>query len=101
MRLTFVGPANIRRFTNADFPDHVAEGEDIEWTRGETREVSEEFGRWLTENKPKSFITPTESEMSRDELYSRAQELEIEGRSSMNKGELEQAVLEFDNNDEE
>lgn len=38
----------------------------------------------------------SEEEPTKEELYERAQELEVEGRSSMDKGELKDAVEESD-----
>ncbi len=75
---------------------HVAKKEGDHWTlkdeKGPSNPQAKQSGRQARE-KPKKTAGGIDVEgSSKDELYDRAKELGIEGRSKMNKRELERAV---------
>lgn len=82
--------------------EHVKESE---LERGRSEEKAEEIaGRTVNKQRREEGRTPNVTtqgtgnpnrpldERTRDELYNRAKELDIEGRSSMNKDELVSAI---------
>jgi hypothetical protein len=94
-KVTYVGPADIRVVNPSEarqeFPD-----EQLVWNKGETLEIDGKVAEHLFEYARLDFV-PFEDPKKRDhrtkaQLLEEANDLEIEGRSSMNKEELLDAI---------
>ena len=75
---------------------HVAKKEGDRWTlkdeKGPSDPQAKQSGRQARENPKKTAGGIDVEGSSKAELYDRAKELKIEGRSSMDKGELAEAI---------
>jgi Rho termination factor, N-terminal domain len=118
VKVTYVGLSDQRVVQSADFPDLEDDFADIIWGPGETRFVPDSVGEFLLRDRDfraaeTHETTPEEKEaqeaeeaeevdqekpleeMTRDELYELASDMEIKGRSSMTREELIEAIEEY------
>jgi Rho termination factor, N-terminal domain len=97
MKITYTGGAHHRIITSADFPNVEDDFEDLHWTPGSWVDVPDSIAGELLERQRHEFVEYEDPKKrdhrTRDELYAVAQELEIPGRSSMDREELLDAVL--------
>ena len=69
-----------------DCPAPVGEGV---YRRGQTVETTEEHAQWMEE---RGYAERVAEDVTKEDLYEEAQELDITGRSSMTKMELAVAI---------
>lgn len=101
MKVTYIGQSDERRITGeelarAGFDQWSSEDDDLVWGPGQTIDVDDSVGEWLTEvmrDQFKNRSDTTRDLRSKEELYEAAQRLRIEGRSTMSKDELHEAVV--------
>jgi hypothetical protein len=96
MKITYTGTGT-RIIEKADFPDRADEDDfRYEWTPGSWVDVDEETGKYLVEFSRHEFVEYDDPKgrdhRTRDELMEEAKELDIKGRSSMDKEELRDAI---------
>lgn len=99
MRVTYIGHSHERIVSTDDLTKGGLDmGEEVfsyVWSSGETLDVDDRVGEFLLEvhrDQFKSGDVINRDLRSRDELYHLAQELQIPGRTNMNKDELAEAV---------
>lgn len=95
MKLTWTGTYGTRVIAGQDFPDQEDDFV-YEWTPGSWVDVKEDVGKWLLEYHRQEFVEYDDPK-GRDhrtvkELLVEATELDIEGRSSMNREALLDAI---------
>lgn len=99
MLLTYVGKSDIRSLNQRDIdqlvgPDKYEIAEDWVWTPNSTLEVPDDVGEALVE-VDREFRNPADTYRdlrSKEELVDRAKELQITGRTKMNREELLEAI---------
>lgn len=96
MKVTYTGTADRRIITSNDFPGMGEDFEDLVWTPETTLEVPDKVAKHLIEFSRHEFVPFDDPKgrdhRTKDELLSEASELDIEGRSKMNKEELLDAI---------